>query len=150
MNKLQKGFTIIEVMIVVAIIAILATVAYPAYQDYANRSKISEVLAFASSAKTAVSECLLSTGSVSSCETNALVGLDTVPSNISSTYVQSVEIGTDAEITLVIHGTDESVLDASSIIFKPIFATGGSSVNWNCTTSTSDIYQYVPNDCRNI
>ena len=150
MNKRQKGFTIIEVMVVVAIVAVLALIAYPAYKDYANRAKISEVLAFASSAKTAVSECLLSTGSVTSCETNALVGLDSTPANISSAYVESVEIGTDAEITLVIQGTEVSVLDASSIKFKPIFAPGGSSVNWNCTTSTSDIYQYVPLVCRNI
>ena len=55
-RSLQKGFTLIELMIVVAIIGILAAVALPAYQDYTVRAKVSEVLLAASSAKTAVAE----------------------------------------------------------------------------------------------
>ena len=60
----QQGFTLIELMIVVAIIGILAAVALPAYQDYTTRAKVSEVIAFGSSAKTAVSECAISNGAL--------------------------------------------------------------------------------------
>eukprot|EP00487_Bulimina_marginata_P010112 TRINITY_DN487_c0_g2_i1.p1 TRINITY_DN487_c0_g2~~TRINITY_DN487_c0_g2_i1.p1 ORF type:complete len:102 (-),score=13.73 TRINITY_DN487_c0_g2_i1:46-351(-) len=76
MTQKQQGFTLIELMIVVAIIGILAAVALPAYQDYTTRAKMSEVISFAGSAKTAVSECIISTGATTDCETNAKVGLD--------------------------------------------------------------------------
>ena len=64
MNRIQKGFTLIELMIVIAIVGILAAVALPAYQDYTVRAKISEGMARASEAKTAVTEYYSSTGTV--------------------------------------------------------------------------------------
>jgi len=65
-RSLQKGFTLIELMIVVAIIGILAAVALPAYQDYTNRAKASEVVLAASGARTCVSEIVQSNGSAAS------------------------------------------------------------------------------------
>ena len=64
MNRIQKGFTLIELMIVIAIVGILAAVALPAYQDYTVRAKISEGMARASEAKTAVTEYYSSTGTI--------------------------------------------------------------------------------------
>src|SRR6266566_7302170 len=77
MKRLQQGFTLIELMIVVAIVGILAAIALPAYQDYIARSKITEALAFLDSAKTSVAEFTASNGGLPSNSSSA--GLATPP-----------------------------------------------------------------------
>ena len=89
MKKVQQGFTLIELMIVVAIIGILAAIAIPAYQDYTIRSKMTEALTLASSAKTSVSEYYISQGSMPATEDAA--GIDATGTNYATPVVQSMD-----------------------------------------------------------
>ncbi len=140
----QKGFTLIELMIVVAIIGILAAVALPAYQDYTTRAKMSEVIGFAASAKTAVSECLITTGEKTKCDTNSKVGV-APKDTITSTYVASVEVK-DAAIIATIKGTSVAGLDTATLTFTPDASPAG--VNWKCEISNATLNKYVPQNCR--
>jgi len=88
MKKMQKGFTLIELMIVVAIIAILAAIAIPAYQDYLIRTQVSEGAVLADGAKTAVAEFYSNRGSLTNAN-NASIGL-AGPASIGGNYVGSV------------------------------------------------------------
>ena len=140
----QKGFTLIELMIVVAIIGILAAVALPAYQDYTARAKMSEVITFTASAKTAVSECIISTGSSASCASNKAVGLD---ENISSPYVTSVVVGTAGEITTTIKAINTD-LTGATLTLTPN-TTNATNISWTCEISAATLNKYVPQNCRN-
>ncbi|HFC7536328.1 TPA: pilin [Neisseria meningitidis] len=90
MNTLQKGFTLIELMIVIAIVGILAAVALPAYQDYTARAQVSEAILLAEGQKSAVTEYYLNHGEWPGNNTSA--GVATSPSDIKGKYVQKVEV----------------------------------------------------------
>ncbi|HFC6701555.1 TPA: pilin [Neisseria meningitidis] len=90
MNTLQKGFTLIELMIVIAIVGILAAVALPAYQDYTARAQVSEAILLAEGQKSAVTEYYLNHGEWPGNNTSA--GVASTPSDIKGKYVQSVEV----------------------------------------------------------
>ncbi|ENW6895602.1 pilin, partial [Neisseria gonorrhoeae] len=90
MNTLQKGFTLIELMIVIAIVGILAAVALPAYQDYTARAQVSEAILLAEGQKSAVTEYYLNNGIWP--ENNASAGVASPASNIKGKYVQKVEV----------------------------------------------------------
>ncbi|HEZ5529127.1 TPA: pilin [Neisseria meningitidis] len=90
MNTLQKGFTLIELMIVIAIVGILAAVALPAYQDYTARAQVSEAILLAEGQKSAVTEYYLNHGEWPA--NNSSAGVATSPSDIKGKYVQSVEV----------------------------------------------------------
>ena len=146
MNTMQKGFTLIELMIVVAIIGILAAIAIPAYQDYTTRAKMSEVVNFAAAAKSAVSECAISTGKLDDCDSNAKAGLEAA-TDLKSTYVESVTVGTDGVITLAIRGTNVTDLDSASLTMTPTLDSKA-GVSWVCKISSNTLNKYVPANCR--
>ncbi|HFB5294364.1 TPA: pilin, partial [Neisseria gonorrhoeae] len=90
MNTLQKGFTLIELMIVIAIVGILAAVALPAYQDYTARAQVSEAILLAEGQKSAVTEYYLNNGKWP--ENNGAAGVASPASDIKGKYVESVTV----------------------------------------------------------
>jgi type IV pilus assembly protein PilA len=142
MKNVQKGFTLIELMIVVAIIGILAAVAIPAYSDYTVRTKVSEGLNVAAGAKASVSETVLSTGTLP--DNNAEAGLVSAAS-ITGNNVLSVGVGTGGVITITYNTADANIANAT-IIMTPDTASGG-SVTWDCTGGNVSP-RYRPANCR--
>ncbi|MDM1707590.1 pilin [Thiopseudomonas alkaliphila] len=155
--QMQKGFTLIELMIVVAIIGILAAVALPAYQDYTNRAKMSEVLSFASSGKTAVAEYYQSEGKLPA--DNEAAGMAPA-SEITSNYVESVTIA-NGVITTKIQKTNvkgaaaAGGLDGNTVTLTPKTSsnadiTDGYSgpLRWTCEPEDAKMNKYFPASCR--
>ena len=156
MNTMQKGFTLIELMIVVAIIGILAAVALPAYQDYTVRAKVSEAVLAGSTCRTAVTEAYqaastIPTGGNFGCEAGGTAAASKV-----SKYVQQVATlnGGIIEVTLT---ADDSLKGAKSgvIVMTPLQADGttaptiGTGVGaWKCGPKATTLAKYLPASCR--
>jgi type IV pilus assembly protein PilA len=141
-----KGFTLIELMIVVAIIGILAAIAIPQYQNYVARAQVSEALVLASGAKTAVAEHYMTTGSFP--DDNEAAGLAT---SISGNYVDSVTVSVDdgkALITALFSSTEaHSKLQGGEMTLTAV-DTGG-SIGFSCSSTGvgTDITAYLPLSC---
>ena len=142
MKKMQKGFTLIELMIVVAIIAILAAIALPAYQDYVARSQVSEAMSLASGARTAVAEEYANTGDFTGID-NATAGLAD-PSSISGRYVASVTVS-NGDITVAFTGSASDKINSDTFLLEP--TDQGGSISWDCSNSTVAA-KFLPSSCR--
>ncbi len=174
--QMQKGFTLIELMIVVAIIGILAAVALPAYQDYTIRARVTEGVGLASSAKQIIGE--------SSATANELLAVATTWNaqaggvGATSKYVTSVQIdGATGEVTVVFNEANVGNIPAgSSLVYTPYVAAaaitqlGGSfaagvtgSIDWGCASVSNAVSagrglptltpgtlpaQFAPSECR--
>lgn len=150
MNHAQKGFTLIELMIVVAIIGILAAVALPAYQDYTNRAKASELMLAASTARTCVSEKAQVGGAPDDCDEGF----------VETKYVGGLVVADTGVITAA--GKASSSMEGLSIILTPMKASSTKAVagdytsgsgftvtEWVCTgTVTGDAKKsWLPGSC---
>lgn len=151
MKKLQHGFTLIELMIVVAIIAILAAIAIPAYQDYLIRSQVSEGASLASGPKTAIAEYYSNYGVAAA--DNPAVGI-AAATDIKGKYVSSVTVsksGTANLVTVAFNGAkSNAAIKAQNLIYKSAFNAG--STDWTCNPASSGTTidpKYLPSVCRN-
>ena len=148
MKQVQKGFTLIELMIVIAIVGILAAVALPAYQDYTIRAKLSEVIARGSEAKTAVAEMFAAKGTLN---------MTTAPFNTGPAgKVAGVDWtpgapGT-AEIILTVAGTGTDPAVAGKDLAFRVTSTANGVVQWQCGAdiggSTTIPQKYLPGSCK--
>lgn len=142
MKSMQKGFTLIELMIVVAIIGILAAIAIPAYQDYIARAQVTEAVTLASGQKGAVTEVRSNTGAWPT--SNAEAGI-AAASDITGKYVSNVAVGASGVITATMKSAGVNAqVQSGTIVLTPTENSG--SYSWACTSSLSA--KYLPAACR--
>ena len=143
MKKVQQGFTLIELMIVVAIIGILAAIAIPAYQDYTIRAQVSEGLNLSGGAKAAVTEYFQDRGVYPT--NNVEAGLST-PAQIMGKYVATVAVGLSNGVITVTYGNDAHTTIATNSITMSATDNAG-SISWTCVgVGIAD--KHLPAACR--
>lgn len=139
----QKGFTLIELMIVIAIIGILAAIAIPAYQNYTIRARVSEAVTALDAGKTTVSENISNNGGVIAAGAcTGFVPLSGATENLTSTSC--------TDTTGVLTAVTSAKAGSVTLTLTPTSA-GGQPVTWTCASGgvAGGKYQYVPSQCRN-
>lgn len=146
MKAIQKGFTLIELMIVIAIVGILAAVALPAYQDYTARAQMSEALTLAEGQKSAVVEYYSDNGTFPN--TNASAGIAN-SADIKGKYVASVKVAGDANSATITSTMNASGVnkDISGKTLVLVGKQNSGSFEWTCKAGTV-AEKFLPSSCR--
>ena len=164
-RSMQKGFTLIELMIVVAIIGILAAVALPAYQDYTARAKMTEVILAGSACRTSITEavqssnasqtiadngwgCEVSAGSGSKYVTSVTTAGNGTPTTLGQVTILSQGIATGANGTIMLKPCSNATASGFSNCTAPVL--GGTIAAWQCgpTGTTAVLSKFLPGSCR--
>lgn len=149
MKAIQKGFTLIELMIVIAIIGILAVIALPAYQDYTARAQVSEAISLMEGQKSAVVEYYADKGKWPT--NNAQAGI-AVATDIKGKYVAQVAVGANGALTATMKNTDvNNDIKGKTVVLSPDVtgnaASSKGSFTWTCKKGTVDS-KFLPSSCR--
>lgn len=147
MKSMQKGFTLIELMIVVAIIAILAAIAIPAYQNYLIRSQVTEGVTLMDGAKIGVTEFYSNKGVLPGSNASAGVATDT---SIVGKYVLKVAVSSGL-ITATFNSTEANkAIQGKTVLLSPYSKSGTNTLQWTCSHAGSNNVdpKYLPSSCR--